>query len=60
MRCLDHMRITEILCFKEMNSFTYRDIGKKCWSLENYSWRDHLKRQGVRSDIQCSYLHDTG
>ena len=28
MRCLDHMRITEILRLKEMNSFTYRDIGK--------------------------------
>lgn len=28
MRCLDHMRITEILRLKEMNLFTYRDIAK--------------------------------
>ena len=28
MRCLDHMKITEILRLKEMNLFTYRDIAK--------------------------------
>lgn len=28
MRCLDFMKITEILRLKEMNLFTYRDIAK--------------------------------
>ena len=28
MRCLDFMKITEILRLKEMNIFTYRDIAK--------------------------------
>ena len=28
MRCLENMKITEILRLKEMNNFTYRDIGK--------------------------------
>ena len=28
MRCLEHMKITEILRLKEMNLFTYRDIAQ--------------------------------
>ena len=28
MRCLDFMKITEILRLKEMNIFTYRDIAQ--------------------------------